>query len=120
MPATTLIPLCPLNVAQYLDVHAPDDIRVKGRRIGIEQIVDYYNEGYSPEQIAESFPDLELKIIYTIIAYYLHYQAEVDAYIAHLDAEAEATRRAWAKNRSPASLRVEARLKERRQRQPVA
>jgi uncharacterized protein (DUF433 family) len=114
MSKTTLIPLHPLDVTQYLDVQAPDDIRIQGHRIGIEHIVYYYNEGYSPEQIADTFPGVELKVIYTIIAYYLHYRSEVDAYIAHLDAEAEAARRNWTAHRSPESLRVEAILKKHR------
>jgi uncharacterized protein (DUF433 family) len=114
MSETTLIPLRPLDIARYLDVHAPDDIRIRGHRIGIEHIVYYYNEGYSPEQIADNFPGVELKVIYTIIAYYLHHRSNVDAYIAHLDAEAEAARRDWAIHRSPESLRVEAILKNRR------
>ncbi len=120
MPKATLLPLLPIEVVQYLDIQTPDDIRIKGRRIGLEHIVYAYNEGYSPEQIANKFPGLDLKVIYTIIAYYLHYRAEVDAYIAQLDAETAAARREWAKQRSPASLRVETILKERREHQALA
>ncbi len=115
MSKATLLPLLPIDVAQYLDMQAPDDIRIKGRRIGLEHIIYAYNEGYSPEQIASKFPGLDLKIIYTLIAYYLHYRAEVDAYIAQLDADTEAAQRKWEKNRSPASLRVKTILAERQQ-----
>ncbi|MFN8491060.1 MAG: DUF433 domain-containing protein [Caldilineaceae bacterium] len=115
MSEATLLPLLPIDVAQYLDIQAPDDIRIKGRRIGLEHIIYAYNEGYSPEQIANKFPGLDLKIIYTLIAYYLHYRAEVDAYIAQLDAETEAAQRQWEKERSPASLRIKTILTERQQ-----
>ena len=120
MPKATLLPLLPIEIAQYLDIQAPDDIRIKGRRIGLEHIIYAYNEGYSPEQIANQFSGLDLKVIYTIIAYYLHYRAEVDAYIAPLDAATETARREWKKQRSPASLRVETILEERRQHQALA
>lgn len=112
MPKTKLLPLVPIDVAQYLDIQAPDDIRIKGRRIGLEHIVDAYNNGYSPEELANKFPGLDLKVIYTIIAYYLHYRAEVDAYIAQLDADAETARHGWEQQRSPASLRVQKLLQE--------
>ena len=120
MPKTTLLPLLPIEVAQYLDIQAPDDIRIKGRRIGVEHIVYAYNEGYSPEQIANKFSGLDLKVIYTLIAYYLHHRPEVDAYIAQLDTETEISRQAWEKERSLASLRIETIIKERRAHQALA
>ncbi|HZC78056.1 MAG TPA: hypothetical protein VE258_09925, partial [Ktedonobacterales bacterium] len=41
-----------------------------------------YNEHQSPEMIAQTFPGLPLETIYATLAYYLHNQAEVDAYMA--------------------------------------
>lgn len=110
------IPLAPLRVEDYLDIQAPDVIRIKGHRIGIEHLVRYYQEGYSPEQIADTFPGLALEVVYAVLAYYLRHRAEIDAYIARLESEAETARREWAAHRSPASLQVEAILKERRER----
>jgi uncharacterized protein (DUF433 family) len=105
-----------LPVDEYLDFMSDDDIRVRGHRIGLEHIVQRYHDGYSPEQIAQDFPGLELKAIYMIIAYYLHNQGAVDAYIARLDARFAADYQAWAAEpRSPASLRVQE-LRARRER----
>ncbi|MFM7579998.1 MAG: DUF433 domain-containing protein, partial [Microcystaceae cyanobacterium] len=43
-----------------------DDIRLKGHRIGIENILKYYLNGYSPEEILSELPSLNLeKIIET-------------------------------------------------------
>jgi uncharacterized protein (DUF433 family) len=102
------IELHPIPVDVYLELVGPDVIRVKGHRIGLEHIVERYQEGFSPEQITLDFPGLDLPQIYGILAYYLHNQAEVDAYIARVNARAEAAYQAWASNPSPATLRVRA------------
>ncbi|TGO02936.1 hypothetical protein PN36_15735 [Candidatus Thiomargarita nelsonii] len=63
-----------------------DEIRLKGHRIWIDDVVNYYHQGYSPEQIASEFPGLKLEVLYATIAYYLHNQAQIDAYITQLKA----------------------------------
>lgn len=105
-----------MRLEDYLDLQEPDVIRIKGHRIGLEHVVERYYEGYSPEQIALDFPGLSLEQIYGVIAYYLHNQAEVDAYIARINASAEAAYKAWAANPSPATLRVQAVRAQREQR----
>jgi hypothetical protein len=35
----------------YFDFLSPDDIRIKGHRIGIQDVIKYYLSGYSPEEI---------------------------------------------------------------------
>jgi uncharacterized protein (DUF433 family) len=102
----THIELHPISVDAYLELVGPDIIRVKGHRIGLEHIVERYQEGFSPEQIMLDFPGLELPQIYGILTYYLHNQDEVDAYMARINARAEAAYQAWAANPSPATLRV--------------
>jgi uncharacterized protein (DUF433 family) len=47
------------------------DIFIAGTRIGLWQIIRAYEAGESPEQIAFSFPALELTQIYAAITYYL-------------------------------------------------
>ncbi len=71
-----------MQLEDYFDFLGPDIIRIKGHRINLEHVVRYYNEGYSPEQIAQEYPGLNLEVIYATIAYYLHNKAEVDAMIA--------------------------------------
>lgn len=102
-----------IDTAQYFEVDAANHIWIKGHRIGLEDIVDEYNEGYTPEEIVKKFSGLDLKVVYAVIAYYLHHLCEVDAYIAQLEASAMAERNQWERSRSPASLRVEQVLKER-------
>ena len=71
-----------MRLEDYFEFLGPDQIRIKGHRIGIEHVIELYREGNSPEQIALCFPGLGLEEIHATITYYLHNQAEVDAYLA--------------------------------------
>lgn len=68
----------------YFEFVGPDDIRIKGHRIGIDDVLYYYLEGYTPEEIAANLPTLSLEQIHATITYYLHNRAEVDAYLSRL------------------------------------
>ena len=74
-----------MRLEDYLDFLGPNVIRIKGHRINLEDIVDCYHEGYSPEQIAQEFPDLSLEKIYATIAYYLRNKYNIDAYMTQLE-----------------------------------
>ena len=112
---TTAIEISALPMNDYLEQLEPDVVQVKGHRIGLEHIVERYQEGYSAEQIAQEFPGVELKAIYAIIAYYLHNQAAVDAYVARIDASAETRYREWAANMPEISRRMRAIIAKRQQ-----
>lgn len=57
-------------------------IRIKGHRIRLENVVEYFNQGMEPKQIVgEIYRSLNLEEVYAAITYYLHNRAEVDAYI---------------------------------------
>ncbi len=49
-----------MNLEEYFDFMADDDIRLKGHRIGIEDVLKYYLEGYSAEEILAELPTLNL------------------------------------------------------------
>ena len=108
----------PIPMTDYLEIIADDVVRVKGHRIGLEHIVERYQDGFSPEQIALDFPGVDLVTIYNIIAYYLHNRAVVDAYLTRVNARAEAAYQAWSiQAPSPVTLRIRA-LKSQRKREP--
>jgi uncharacterized protein (DUF433 family) len=72
-----------MQLEEYFDFLAPDDIRVKGTRIGIEHILyEHIHRGQSPEAIAQKFHTVNLEQVYATILYYLHHQEEVSAYVA--------------------------------------
>ncbi|HAG82651.1 MAG TPA: hypothetical protein DCL61_16185, partial [Cyanobacteria bacterium UBA12227] len=87
----------------------PDDIRIKGHRIGIDDVIKYYLQGYSPEQMLEELPTLNMEKIYATLTYYLHNRAEIDAYMLRLERWREARYQEWlAKEPSDVVKRVRA------------
>ncbi|MEK7440265.1 MAG: DUF433 domain-containing protein [Chloroflexota bacterium] len=71
-----------MQLEQYFDFLAPDDIRIKGHRIGIESVLyEYLFREQTPEQILRRFPSLTLEQIYATILYYLSHRKNVEAYI---------------------------------------
>ena len=73
-----------MQLEDYFEFLDPDDIRIKGHRIGIDNVIQYYLQGYSPEEIIDELPSLNLEKIYATLAYYLHNRVEIDAYMLRL------------------------------------
>jgi len=71
----------------YFDFLAPDDIRIKGHRVGIESVLlDYLHRNLTAEQIAQRYPSLTLEDVYAAILYYLHNRETVEHYLnEHLE-----------------------------------
>lgn len=68
---------------EYFDFLAPDDIRIKGHRIGIETVLnEYLRRGRGPEEIVASYPSLALDEVYATILYYLRNREAIDRYLA--------------------------------------
>ena len=103
-----------MRLEDYFDFsEAPDYIRIKGHRLGIEDVIRRYNEFDSPELIAQRFPGLSLERIYATITFYLRHQAEVDAYLAELDRWSAEQRLLAAAHPSPVSERLREILRQR-------
>ncbi len=68
-------------------------IRVGPTRVNLEIVLHAYKCGESPEEIVDAFDTLKLADVYSVIGYYLRHQIEVDAYLQHVEEEAEAIRR---------------------------
>ncbi|MEH2355432.1 DUF433 domain-containing protein [Nostoc sp.] len=73
-----------MQLEDYFEFLDPDDIRLKGHRIGIDHVIQYYLQGCSPEKILEELPSLNLEKIYATLTYYLHNRVEIDAYMLRL------------------------------------
>ena len=91
-----------IELSEYFDFVAPDVIRIKGRRLGIEHVLGYYLEGYTPEEITQEYPGLSLEKVYVTITYYLKNREETDAYLKRVHDRHEQAYQVWAKN--PSSL----------------
>jgi uncharacterized protein (DUF433 family) len=97
----------------YFDVLAPDDIRLKGHRIGIESILyEYIHNDKSPEEMVVRFPTLTLEEIYATILYYLRNQEQLDKYMTDWLEHGERMRQQQADNPTPTMLKLRRRRAE--------
>lgn len=96
-----------MQLEDYFEFLSPDDIRIKGHRIGIDDVIGYYLEGRSPERIQEELPSLSMEKIYATLTYYLHNRAEMDAYMLRLRRWREQRYQEWAASEpSPVVKRI--------------
>ena len=56
-------------------------LRVKGTRVSLDSVIFAFNEGSTPEEIAQQYTTQNLADIYAVISYYLQNQAEVSEYL---------------------------------------
>ncbi len=91
-----------MQLEDYFDFFAPNDIRIRGTRVGIETVLyDYIYRGRSPEEIVTHYPSLTLEQVHATITYYLRHQDQVTAYIANWLENAR--RRREEQNRQPSA-----------------
>lgn len=102
-----------MQLEEYFDFIAPDDIRIKGHRIGIESVLyDYVFRERTPEEIAQRFPSLDLEQIYATILYYLRNRELVDAYLSDWLEWSQRVRAEQDRNPPPVVLRLRALMAE--------
>ncbi len=71
-----------MQLEDYFNFLRPDDIRLKGSRIGIETILyEYIYRARTPEEITQIFPSLTIEQVYATILYYHHEKEKVSQYI---------------------------------------
>lgn len=68
-------------------------IRVAGTRVTLETVVQAFDTGATPEEIAQDFPVLQLDDVYAVITYCLRHRKEVEAYLERRQALAGTVRR---------------------------
>ena len=90
-----------MNLEDYFDFLSNDDIRIKGHRIGIEDVLKYYAQGYSAEEILNELPTLNLEKIYATLTYYHQNKQEIDNYLLHLEQKREQNYQEWLAKPSP-------------------
>lgn len=104
-----------MQLEEYFDFLAEDDIRLKGTRVGIETILyDYIHRLRTPEVIAQTYPSVTLEQVYATILYYLHNKEAVSKYLSDWLEWGREMRRQQNENPSPAIQRLR-KIKEERQ-----
>ena len=73
-----------MQLEDYFDFQRPDDIRLKGTRVGIENILyEYLYRSRTPEEIVNCFSTITLEQVYATILYYLHNKETVEQYLSN-------------------------------------
>ena len=73
------------------DAHG--ELRIAGTRIGLDSVVDLFEEGASPEEIVAEFESLKLDDVYAVLTYYLRHKEEVQRCLAEQESKAEIAQR---------------------------
>ena len=95
-----------MEIQDYFDFLASDDIRIKGSRIGIESVLyEYIYRARTPEEITQQFDTITLEQVHATILYYLHNKEEVSAYLAEWLEFCRQQREEQKQNPSPARQR---------------
>lgn len=94
-----------MSLPEFLTQDSDGYIHVTGHRIGLQDVVYYYNQGHSPEMLVEVFPTLSLAVIHKVLGYYLEHQAEVNAAVAANESEMEQQRAAAPRGPDATELR---------------
>jgi len=104
-----------MQFEDYFETWGPDDIRLKGHRIALEDVLDLYASGMSAERIAAYFGTLTPEHIQAVIAYYESHHSEFTAYLERQDAYTTARTQQVEAHPSQNALRMHA-LRAERQR----
>jgi uncharacterized protein (DUF433 family) len=96
-----------VRLEEYFDLQHPQDIRIKGTRIGIESIlIEYLHHARTPEEIHQRFHTVTLEQVYATILYYLHDQEKVSAYLSDYLEYVHQARKAARENPNAATQRL--------------
>lgn len=110
-----------MQIEDYFNFLAPDDIRIKGTRIGIESVLyEYIHRAQTPEAIAQRFHTVTLEQVYATILYYLHNRETVGAYLADYLEYCYRARQEFEENMSPSVANLHARIAQKKTEQRMA
>ena len=104
-----------MQFEDYFETWGPDDIRLKGHRIALEDVLDLYASGMSAERIAAHFGTLTPEHVQAVIAYCESHRDALTAYLERQDAYTTARTRHAETHPSENTLRMRA-LRAERQR----
>jgi uncharacterized protein (DUF433 family) len=80
-------------------------LRVTGTRVSLDSVIYAFDEGATPEEIAQAFPTLDLAAIYSVIGYYLQNRAEIEQYLEQRKVQREESKKEIESRFNPHGLR---------------
>ncbi len=103
-----------MQIEDYFNFLAEDDIRIKGTRIGIETVLyEYIHNGKTAEAIADRYHTVTLEQVYATILYYLQNKEKIGAYLEDYLEYCRTAREEQEKNPPPGVIRLRKILAER-------
>src|SRR5262245_36712802 len=67
-------------------------LRIGSSRVLAELVIRAFQDGATPEAIAQRYPSATLMDIYAVIAYYLRHREDMELYLAERERKAEEVR----------------------------
>ncbi len=96
-----------MQIEDYFDFFGNGDIRIRGHRIGIEDVLyEYICNDRTPEELAIRFPTLNLEQIYAAILYYLRNKESISRYMDEWAEHGNRMRELQNRNPSPAIMKL--------------
>jgi uncharacterized protein (DUF433 family) len=80
-------------------------IRVSGTRVTLDSILLAFNDGLTPEEIAQQYPTVPLADIYHLIGYFLRHTTEMEEYLRRRQRESQEVRQQNEARWSPDGIR---------------
>jgi uncharacterized protein (DUF433 family) len=95
------------DTTERVPVHTDVDgvVRVGGTRVTLDTLVAAFDAGATAEEIAQQYPSVALADVYSVIAYYLRHQAEIQAYIMERRQQASQVREQNEQRFNPSGVR---------------
>ena len=67
-------------------------LRIGNSRVLLELVIHAFEEGATPETITQRYPAATFADIYSVLAYYLRHQEEINVYLVEREQKAEGVR----------------------------
>jgi uncharacterized protein (DUF433 family) len=67
-------------------------LRIGDSQVLLELVIRAFQDGATPEEIAQRYPTASVADIYAVIAHYLRHREEVEEYLAERELEAQEVR----------------------------
>lgn len=68
-------------------------LRIGRSRVLLELVIRAFQDGATPETIAQHYPTAMLADIYAVIAYYLRHREDIEAYLSEREQQAQEIRK---------------------------
>jgi uncharacterized protein (DUF433 family) len=97
-----------MRFEDLFDTWGPDDIRLKGHRIALDDVLDLSATGKTAEEIAAFYSTLTADQVRAVLAYYEAHRGEVDSHLASQRQYADEQTRLAEEHPSANALRMRA------------